>query len=102
MSPTRIGRQTPTKSYILPYEMTLGAEAVKVYKRTCKSAMEWQTLILDNIMGQNEEGLWVHSRFANTTLQIWRVVQQIVAFFNVSLICHSVLTLNDGKFLFFL
>ena len=32
MSPTRIGRQTPTKSYILTYEMTLGAEAVKVYK----------------------------------------------------------------------
>ncbi|MBQ9387907.1 MAG: terminase, partial [Lachnospiraceae bacterium] len=25
--------------------------------------MEWQTLILDNLMGQNEEGLWVHSRF---------------------------------------
>lgn len=60
----RIGRQTPTRSLILPYIDTKGVEAVEIYNRSkTRTAMEWQALLLADIMAVNEDGLWTHLRF---------------------------------------
>ena len=59
----RKGRQTPTTSVVLPYDTTLGQEAVKLYEKTERTAMEWQQLLLRDIMAQNADGLWTHSKF---------------------------------------
>lgn len=62
MTEKRIGRQTPTKSYFLPYKTTKGREASDYYKRTGRSPHEWQTMLLEDIMALNEDGLWTHSK----------------------------------------
>lgn len=59
----RTGRQTPTTSVVLPYDRTLGEEAVVLYEKTDRQAQEWQKLMVYDIMGQNQDGLWTHSRF---------------------------------------
>lgn len=40
----RLGRQTPTNAYILPYESTKGAESIELYEKSGRTAQEWQTL----------------------------------------------------------
>ncbi len=32
--PTRLGRQTPTKSVVLPYEKTYGQDAIDIYEKS--------------------------------------------------------------------
>ena len=59
----RKGRQSPTVSVILPYTKTLGQEAVKIYDTTERSALEWQTALLYDIMAVNDDELWVHQKF---------------------------------------
>lgn len=63
MSDTRKGRQTPTQSVILPYVITEGQQAVEIYNSTGRTAQEWQKLLLFDILGLNEEGLWTHVKF---------------------------------------
>ncbi len=60
---TRKGKQSPTVSVILPYTKTLGQEAVEIYNATERSALDWQTSLLYDIMAVDEEGLWVHQKF---------------------------------------
>ena len=60
---TRVGRQTPTQSVILPYSETKGNEAIKLYAMTGNELMEWQQLMLCDIMAVNADGLWTHSKF---------------------------------------
>ena len=59
----RKGRQTPTTSVILPYDDTWGQEAVDLYEKTGRHAMEWQRLLLRDIMARTPDGLWTHSKF---------------------------------------
>lgn len=59
----RKGRQKPTKSVVLPYEVTNGKEAIDLYNSTGKIAQEWQELLLYDILAVNEDGLWVHTKF---------------------------------------
>ena len=59
----RLGRQTPTASVVLPYKKTRGQEAVRLYESTGRTAQEWQQLLLFDILAENEEGLWVHTKF---------------------------------------
>ena len=59
----RKGRQTPTTSVVLPYEKTLGEEAVTLYESTGRKAQEWQQLLVYDIMARTDENLWTHSRF---------------------------------------
>lgn len=59
----RRGRQTPTSSLVLPYERTLGNEAIELYEQTGRTAQEWQKLLVYDIMAQNDEDLWTHSQF---------------------------------------
>ena len=59
----RTGRQTPTTSVVLPYEDTYGEEAVKLYESTGRKALEWQKLLIYDIMARAKENLWTHSKF---------------------------------------
>lgn len=59
----RIGRQTPTTSKILPYTKTYGKEAVNLYNLTTRKALEWQELMLYDILSYNDDGLWTHTKF---------------------------------------
>lgn len=63
MTEKRIGNQRPTQSVFLPFEKTKGAEALKLYRRTKRKPQEWQKLLIDNILGVNEDGLWTHTKF---------------------------------------
>ena len=63
MTEKRIGRQLPTRSVVIPYSVTKGAEAVKVYDRKGRSAMEWQIQQIYDIMALNDDGLWTHMMY---------------------------------------
>jgi hypothetical protein len=63
MGEPRKGRQTPTKSIILPYRTTHGKEAIDLYNSSGRTAQEWQEMLIYDILAVNEEGLWVHTRF---------------------------------------
>lgn len=63
MPEVRKGRQTPTKSIILPYTETRGQEAIEIYNSSGRTAQEWQELLTYDIMAVNEDGLWVHTKF---------------------------------------
>lgn len=59
----RIGRQTPTTSVVLPYERTLGQDALELYNQSSRTARQWQELLIYDIMAINDDGLWTHSKF---------------------------------------
>lgn len=59
----RIGRQTPTTSFVLPYENTYGQEAIDLYNSTGRTAQQWQELLLYDILSYNEENLYIHTKF---------------------------------------
>lgn len=60
MAEKRIGRQTPTKSFVLPYKASRYQEAVDIYERSGQKVLEWQKLLLKDIMAVNDDGLWTH------------------------------------------
>lgn len=59
----RIGRQTPTASVVLPYEQTLGQEAIDIYEESGRTAQDWQRLMMFDIMAIDQDGLFVHTKF---------------------------------------
>lgn len=59
----RVGNQIPTQSVVLPYEKSYGDEAVQLYNLSGNVCQEWQTLMLNDIMAVNDDGLWVHTKF---------------------------------------
>ncbi len=59
----RIGRQTPTREVILPFQKTLSHEAFEFYEQSGRTAYKWQKYLLDAILAVNNDGLWVHTRF---------------------------------------
>ena len=70
MADERIGRQTPTVSVVLPYEETRGGEAVLLYNQSSKKALEWQELMMYDIMAVNPNSTWRHMKFG------WSVPRQ--------------------------
>ncbi|MEE1356915.1 MAG: terminase [Clostridia bacterium] len=70
MADERIGRQTPTVSVVLPYEETRGGEAVLLYNQSTKTALEWQELMMYDIMAVNPDSTWRHMKFG------WSVPRQ--------------------------
>lgn len=60
---TRKGRQTPTRSLVLPYRRTKGSEAVRLYTLTGHKLMTWQQSMLRDMMAVNRSGLWVHAKW---------------------------------------
>jgi len=63
MAETRKGRQTPTQSLVLPYTRTDGQEAINLYNSTGNTALEWQELLIADILAKDKENLWVHEKF---------------------------------------
>lgn len=63
MDEPRRGRQTPTKSVVLPYTDTHGQEAINIYNSTGRIAQEWQEIQMYDILAVNGEGLWVHTKY---------------------------------------
>lgn len=61
--PEKLGRQTPTAAVVLPYTTTHGQEAIDLYNTTGRTAQQWQKLLLYDILAENEDGLWVHTKF---------------------------------------
>ena len=59
----RIGSQTPTRSLILPYDKSLGDEAIELYEKSGRHAYDWQKFIIDAILAKNEDDLWTHMNF---------------------------------------
>lgn len=59
----KVGRQTPTRSVVLPYSQTEGKEAIELYNKTGRTAQEWQELLTYDLMAKNDEGLWTHVKF---------------------------------------
>ena len=59
----RVGRQEPTVSVILPYKDTKGPEAIALYNKSEKDALEWQAALTYDIMAVNDDGLWIHQKF---------------------------------------
>ena len=60
---SKLGRQDPTQSVVLPYSVSHGKEAVKLYNSTGRTAMEWQEKQIEYILAENDEGLWVHTKY---------------------------------------
>lgn len=56
----RIGRQTPTKSYVLEYQRSKYQEAISYYEKSGQSVLEWQRSLLRDIMAINTEHEWTH------------------------------------------
>lgn len=63
MAEKRLGRQTPTRSLILPYKESYGQEAIELYESTGRIAQEWQKLMLFDLLAINEDRLWMHTKF---------------------------------------
>lgn len=63
MAAAKKGRQTPTQSVTLPYQKTQGQDAVQLYNSTGRTAQPWQELLLYDILAENDEGLWVHTKY---------------------------------------
>lgn len=59
----RLGSQFPSQSVVLEYSQSRGAEAVALYEESGRHAQEWQRLMIENIMAQNDDGLWTHQKF---------------------------------------
>ena len=60
---TRIGRQDPTFSYVLPYTESAGQEAVELYELSGREVFPWQQSLIYDILAINEDGKWTHSKF---------------------------------------
>lgn len=60
---TRIGRQQPTRSAVLPYTHSRGAEALDLYRATGNEPYEWQAQQVYDILAVNEDGLWAHTQY---------------------------------------
>lgn len=59
----RVGRQSPTVSVILPYKDTRGPEAIELYNKSERTALEWQEALTYDIMAVDGDGLWIHQKF---------------------------------------
>ena len=56
----RIGRQTPTTSFVLDYHQTKSPEAIELYEKSGQTVLEWQRLMLKDLMAVQSDGLWTH------------------------------------------
>ena len=59
----RVGNQLPTHSVVIPYTQTKGDDALNLYRGTGREPQEWQSLIVNDILAVNEDGLWTHTKF---------------------------------------
>ena len=48
----RIGNQEPTIHFSLPYSQTEGQDAVDLYELTGRNALEWQQILVKDILAK--------------------------------------------------
>lgn len=90
----KIGRQTPTQSFILPYKKSKAKEAIALYEQCGRSAIKWQEGILKDIMAVGSDGLWIHQKFGysvprrNGKNEVL-VMREMWGLVNGENICHS-------------
>lgn len=60
---SRLGRQTPTFAFVIPYEKTYGDEAIELYETSGRTAREWQSLLVYDLLAIDDEGLFTHSKY---------------------------------------
>ena len=58
----KLGCQTPTQSFFLPYKNSHGKEAIDIYNSTGRTAQKWQVDLVDNILAYNKDDLFVHTK----------------------------------------
>lgn len=58
----KIGKQTPTQKISHSYSESKYEEAVKIYESSKRKTMEWQRLLLKDILAVNKDGLWTHTK----------------------------------------
>jgi hypothetical protein len=75
MEEKRVGRQTATRSVVLPYKKSHGSEALDLYNRSGRKALPWQELMTEDIMAVGEDGLWIHMKFAWSIIFTCRIRQ---------------------------
>lgn len=63
MEEKRFGNQLPTLSLILPYNNTLGIEAINIYEQSGRTAQPWQAQLTYDIRAIDDEGLFIHTKF---------------------------------------
>lgn len=63
MEEKRFGNQLPTLSLILPYNDTLGIDAINIYEQSGRTAQPWQKQLTYDIRAIDDEGLFVHTKF---------------------------------------
>lgn len=91
---TKLGSQKPTDSFVIPYKKTRGKEAIDLYERTGRTAQKWQKNIISDIMAENEEGLWSHTRFGysiprrNGKNEVV-AIRELWGLVNGEVICHT-------------
>ena len=59
----RIGNQEPTKSKIIPFDVTKSDEAIEIYRKSQRDVYEWQEALLQPMLALNADNLWVHMKF---------------------------------------
>lgn len=62
----RLGRQTPTRSFVLDYDRSLYMQAIEAYEKSGNTAMKWQKNLLKDMMAVRSDGLWVHTKCGYT------------------------------------
>ena len=63
MPKKKLGSQTPTASFIIPYKKSFGNKAIETYEKTERKAQRWQKLLIKDIMATMADGLWIHTKF---------------------------------------
>ncbi|WP_235942746.1 hypothetical protein [Anaerococcus faecalis] len=58
----RLGKQTPTHKISHSYSKSNYKEAIKLYEGSKRKTMEWQRLLLKDILAINKDGLWTHTK----------------------------------------
>ena len=63
MTKKKLGSQTPTASFIIPYKKSFGNKAIEIYEKTERKAQRWQKLLIKDIMARTTDSLWTHTKF---------------------------------------
>ena len=99
----RCGEQLPTHSVVIPYEKTLGGEAVELYNKSHNTAMPWQEQQVYDIMAVDADGLWLHMKYGysvprrngKSEILIMRIVWGLVHGEKILYTAHRTSTSSD-------
>jgi phage terminase large subunit-like protein len=58
----KLGKQTPTQKISQGYKKSDFKKCVELYERSKRKTMEWQILLLKDILAINKDGLWTHTK----------------------------------------